>query len=39
MPDLIVILPFYIATFSYHFQQSSDLTYGVIKFFQHFVVG
>jgi hypothetical protein len=39
MPDVIVILPVYIATFSFHFQQSSDLAYEVIKSFQQFVVG
>lgn len=39
MPDLIVILPFYTSPFSFHFQQSSDLTYEMIKSFQQFVVG
>jgi ABC-type tungstate transport system substrate-binding protein len=39
MPDLIVILPFYIATFSFHFQQSNDLIFEVIKSFQQSVVG
>jgi hypothetical protein len=38
MPDLTVLLPFYIATFSFNFQQGSDLMYDVIKSFQQFVV-
>jgi hypothetical protein len=33
MPDLIVIVPFYIAAFPFHFQQHSDLVYEVIKSF------